>query len=150
MPRIGGAGTLLAFCRTMAFMTAWRAAIRMWLRQPAVPCLAVASIAVGIAGSISVFSIADAVLWRALPLSEPHRLVWIATRDREVENATAPGVFAAWESRARSFEGVGALRPVQGTVRDDRGADRVAGVSSQRRSLSCPRSGGGARSHYPA
>ena len=112
----------------MITLTAWRAAIRMWTRQPAVPCLAILSIAVGIAASTSVFAVADAALWRPLPIPQPDRVVWVATRDRNVEGPTAPGVVAAWESRARSLESIGAFRSVQGTVRDDVGADRVAGA----------------------
>ena len=50
---------------------AWRAL----LRSPAFTLAAIASLAIGIGATTAVFSLADAVLLRALPLPDPDRLV---------------------------------------------------------------------------
>jgi putative ABC transport system permease protein len=103
-------------------------AARFWVRRPAVALAAVASLAAGLAVATSVFSLADAALWRPLPLPSPDRVVWIDSVDRGVPAATSPGVFTTWSARATQFETLGALRPAQAILRDGGASQRIDGV----------------------
>ena len=94
----------------MTILSEARAALRPWLRRPLVAASAVLSLSVGLAAATSVFAITDAVLWQPLPLPDAHRVVWISSVDRGVEDATSPGALSAWAG-ARSLAGIGGLRP---------------------------------------
>ena len=52
-----------------------RFAVRMFARRPGVAALIIVMLAVGIAASTAVFSVADAILWHPLPFRDPDRLV---------------------------------------------------------------------------
>ena len=52
-----------------------RYAFRMLRRAPAFALIAVSSLGLGIAATISVFTVADAVMWRKLAVEDPSRLV---------------------------------------------------------------------------
>lgn len=100
----------------------------MWVRRPAAPVVAVVSLALAIAAATAVFTVTDAALWRPLPFPDPQRLVWITTVDRDVAGATAPGVYSQWAARAATLDAIGAIRAVEGTLRDEKGTDRVPGA----------------------
>ena len=48
-----------------------RYALRLFARRPGVTALIVATLAIGIAASTVVFSVADAILWHPLPFHDP-------------------------------------------------------------------------------
>ena len=104
------------------------AALRFWTRRPLVAMASIVSLAVGLAVASSVFAVADAALWRPLPIPGAERVVWIDSVDRGVPGNTAPGVFSAWVSGAVSFEAMGAMRASESIFRDDRPGQRVAGA----------------------
>jgi putative ABC transport system permease protein len=104
------------------------AAARMWLRTPSVPLAVVLSLSIGIGAATGVFAVSDAALWRPYAIPDPGRVAWIESTDRGAAGETAPGVVAAWQSRARRLQSVAAVRAAQATVRDDRGADRISGA----------------------
>ena len=104
------------------------AALRFWTRRPLVAIASIVSLAVGLAVASSVFAVADAALWRRLPIPGAERVVWIDSVDRGVAGNTAPGVFSAWASGAASFEAIGAIRASESIFRDDRPGQRVAGA----------------------
>lgn len=106
------------------------AAARMWRRQPGVPLAVVFFLAVGLGAATSVFAVSDAVLWRSWPIPEPGRVVWVQSVDRGTAGDTSPGAMAAWQARSRAFTAIGAMRPVQATLDDDLGAERVTGVQA--------------------
>ena len=59
-----------------------RYALRSLIKSPALAITAVASMAVGIGANTAIFSMRDAVFWRALPVREPHRLVRVGVLSR--------------------------------------------------------------------
>src|SRR5262245_10932751 len=81
-------------------------ALRATRRKPASIAAAVMMIAIGIGGSTSIFSVADAVALRPLPYRESDRLVIVGERDslRGLEGATSYPVFREWRQQSRSFE----------------------------------------------
>ncbi|MEO5894933.1 MAG: ABC transporter permease [Vicinamibacterales bacterium] len=103
-------------------------ALRFWSRRPLVAAAAVISLAVGIATATSVFAVADAALWRPLPLPMPERVVWVDSSDRGVAGNTSPGVFTSWSQRAHGIEAIAALRSSQAVLRDGARTQRLAGA----------------------
>jgi len=58
-------------------------ALRLMRRSPAVTLVAVASLALGIGATTTLFSVYDSLILRELPVREPHRLVLLAdSQDR--------------------------------------------------------------------
>jgi len=99
-----------------------RFALRMLARRPGFTAVAVASLALAIAGNAAIFSLMDALLWRDLPVREPERLVLLdrsslsnLAYSRFAENAgrAIEGVFACYSRPRRLDAGAGAQR---GTV----------------------------------
>jgi putative ABC transport system permease protein len=83
---------------------AWR---RLW-STPTVTSVAMFTMALGIAASTAVFSVADAVLFRPLPYATPDRLVmvwdrWIGWPATWISDAE----FLDYQEKARSFSDVG-------------------------------------------
>ncbi len=105
-------------------------ALRLWRRRPGVPTLAVLFLASGMGMAAGIFAVADAALWRSLPLPAADRVIWVQSVDRGVAGDTSPGVFAAWSGRVRTLSDVGALRPVAATLRDARGTERLDGAQA--------------------
>src|SRR6476661_6894807 len=89
-----------------------RYGLRMLRKSPSFTFFAVAILAVGIAANSAIFSIADAVLIRALPYRDSNRLVMVwedAAAYGFPKDTPAPGNFADWRSRNHVFEDVAAL-----------------------------------------
>jgi hypothetical protein len=85
--------------------------IRFGLRLPApnpgVTVLATTALALGIGGNTAIFSVANAVLPRPLPVSYPERLVWIWANSpsRNLAYAFAGySTYAEWKAGSASFE----------------------------------------------
>jgi hypothetical protein len=100
-------GPLYAFADPMCF-AAWRTVSR----NRGFLVLAVMTLALGIAASAALFSVADSVLWRPLPFADPERLVWISEHNLHHEGGgegVAAANFRDWQERARSFERLAAF-----------------------------------------
>jgi predicted permease len=91
-----------------------RYALRLLRRRPAMSALAVLVLAMGIGGTVAVFSVVDSLLLRELPYREAGRIVtvWMTSRDRpEERDGVAPGAFLDWRERTRTFQALAASDP---------------------------------------
>jgi putative ABC transport system permease protein len=82
------------------------------MKSPGFTVVAVLTLALGVGANTAVFSLINAVLLRPLPYPQPDRLVLVwesapffGLRDSPV----APGNFADWKARSKSFEDIGAM-----------------------------------------
>ena len=86
-----------------------RLAIRTWRRKPWMAALLVATLAIGLSGTIVVFSLADLALWHPLPFRQPDRLVSLWSYLPR-QHTTAPTIRLAaldgWAARERLFSAV--------------------------------------------
>jgi putative ABC transport system permease protein len=91
-----------------------RFAVRTLLRRPGFVLAALLTLGVGIGANTAVYSIAEAVLLRPLPLRDPDRLVLVwernVTRER-TRNVVNPGNYLEWRDRNTVFEQIAAFAP---------------------------------------
>ena len=89
-----------------------RYGLRSLRKSPSFTIFAVSVLALGIAASTAIFSIADTTLFRALPYRDADRLV-IVWEDASTygfpRDTPAPGNFADWKSRNQVFEDMAAV-----------------------------------------
>ena len=134
---IGGLDQVKEACRDSRGVTvvenAWRDlryAWRVLARTPAFLAVAILSLALSIGANTAIFSFLNAVLLKALPVSEPHRLVIVARHvdqygwDTNVFNYPMYREFAR---RMRSFSGALAYRPVPINLTAGNQAERIQG-----------------------
>jgi predicted permease len=91
-----------------------RYAVRMLRKRPLVSTLAVAVLALGLGGTITVFSTIDTLLLRELPYSDANRIVtiWQTEVSRlDERRGVAPGAFIDWRARTKSFASFAAAEP---------------------------------------
>src|SRR2546426_5281407 len=84
-------------------------AIRQFRRQPGFALAVISTLALAIGANIAVFSVVNAVLFRALPFTAPERLVWIASV--RTDNPAAPfslPEFMDYRSQTRTLAGIAA------------------------------------------
>jgi putative ABC transport system permease protein len=92
-----------------------RYGIRQLRRNPAFACSAILILALGIAATTVVFSIAYGVLLRALPYDHPDRLVTLGSFPRALgfQSAYAGAAdYFDWRGQQQVFEDIGLTRPV--------------------------------------
>src|SRR6516164_10809395 len=85
-------------------------AIRRFRRQPGFSFAVISTLALAIGANIAVFSVVNAVLFRALPFIDPERLVWIASV--RSDNPSAPFTmpeFMDYRSQTRALSGISAF-----------------------------------------
>jgi putative ABC transport system permease protein len=89
-------------------------AVRGFFRSPGFTIAAVLTIAVGIGGAASIFSVADAVVLRPFVYATPERLVviWQSDRERNPFVEISYPAFREWRDRAQSFESLAAMPSV--------------------------------------
>src|SRR5688572_17077233 len=83
-----------------------RYASRTLLRSPGFALVAVVSLALGIGANTTIFSVANAALYRPLPFDDPDRLVVIYEQNtkRESQRSLPLSTMIEWQEQARSFE----------------------------------------------
>jgi putative ABC transport system permease protein len=87
-------------------------ALRMFRKSPGFTLFAGAALALGIAATTAIFSIADAVLLRPFPYRNPSRLVTVWEDDTAYgfpRNNGSPFAFTEWRQRNHVFEDMAAL-----------------------------------------
>jgi len=85
--------------------------VRMLRRQPAFAAVAVLVLALGIGANTAIFSVVDAVLWRALPFTRGDEIVALGEarpREGRVNGPIAPADFFDWRRDSRSFAAMSA------------------------------------------
>jgi predicted permease len=90
-----------------------RYGLRLLRKSPAFAAVAIATLALGIGANTAIFSTVDALLIRALPYSDPDRIVMVWEDAHEVgfpRNTPAPGNYTEWARLNRSFSGIAATR----------------------------------------
>ncbi len=82
---------------------AWRALAR----TPAYTLLVLATLALGIGVNTAIFSVVDALLFKALPYADPDRLVRLTEiHPSGGKNTVAPGNLVDWQRQAKSFTAI--------------------------------------------
>jgi putative ABC transport system permease protein len=94
-----------------------RDAARYVRRNPALSAAIVATLALGIGLSTTIYSVVSAVLLRPLAYAHPERMVWLSTRARDSSRDIMNSIdFAAWQSEAASLEHMIACDAVNATL----------------------------------
>src|SRR5262245_829115 len=84
-----------------------RFGLRMLRRSPGFVAVAVLSLALGIGANTAIFTALDEVLWKPLPVADPHSLVRLAvTRGNRGQTEMVPAAFADGLSKAGIFADV--------------------------------------------
>ena len=86
--------------------------VRMLRRSPGFALTAVGILSLGIAGTVSIATLLDTLLFRSLPYADAERVVtvWQRTPGGEREDV-APANFLDWRERSTSFERLAAVVP---------------------------------------
>ena len=84
-------------------------AVRQFRRQPGFALAVVSTLALAIGANIAIFSVVNAVLFRALPFQSPERLVWITSvrPDNPIAPFSLPE-FMDYRSQTRTLSGLAA------------------------------------------
>jgi len=104
-----------------------RYALRQMRRNPGFTAVAALTLALGIGGTVVVFSLLDAVLLRPLPYEQPHRLFRVFPLEgktkRAMEVSSYPD-FRDWQRQSHTFESMAAYEELSfnltGTVEPER------------------------------
>jgi len=87
-----------------------RYAVRLFTKAPGWTAVAVASLSLGIAVNLLIFSIVDAVLLRPFPYKDPSQLVFVwGTKNDSVRRGVSGADLADWQARNRSFQSIDAF-----------------------------------------
>jgi putative ABC transport system permease protein len=106
--------------------------VRAFARKPGFTTFAIGVLALGIAANTSIFSLASAVLVRALPYPNPERLVMVwedATFYGFPEDTPSPGNFSSWKTQNHTLEDMAAKRDIAINLTGDGQPERLEGQS---------------------
>ena len=101
-------------------------AARRLRRSPGFTVVVALTLAVGIGGATTLFSVVHSVLLRPLPFPESEKLVRIYETNRELsieETGAATGNVLAWRKRAPSFSGIAGFYVMGRTLQSDAGVE---------------------------
>jgi predicted permease len=105
-----------------------RYATRWLLRAPAFTATALLSLALGLGATTGVFSIADAVLWRLLPVANPQDLVFLKAAGTESVGGAPPDPgFARMRGETSAFTGMAAFASDDLYLEVDGAIEQVSG-----------------------
>ena len=106
-------------------------AIRSFVRRPLFTAVIVLTLALGIGSNVAMFSVANAVLLRALPYDHPEELalVWTRLQATNVERSLVSGPdFGDYQTQTTRFEGFAGAAAVPGTLTGAGQAERIVAV----------------------
>ena len=98
-----------------------RFAVRTLRRSPGFTIVALATLALGIGVNTAMFSVAHAVLWRAMPYPHPERVVMVGEVDKSKPDmywGASYANFKDWQARAKSFEAMAGVEPEERVLRE--------------------------------
>ena len=114
----------------MDWLSDLRYGLRLFRKSPLFTLVAVGTLALGIGANAVIFSVVDAVLIRALPYTDPDRVIALwedATFAGVPKNTPAPGNFNEWRRLNRSFEDMAATRGATASLTGDGEPEQVLG-----------------------
>jgi putative ABC transport system permease protein len=103
-------------------------AIRSFVRRPLFTAVIVLTLALGIGSNVAMFSVANAVLLRALPYDHPEELalVWTRLQATNVERSLVSGPdLGDYQAQTTRFEGFAGAAAVPGTLTGSGQAERI-------------------------
>ena len=90
----------------------FRYGVRNMLRTPGFALVTVLTLALGIGANTAIFSVVDAVLFRALPYRDAGRLVWATNfMSAQKQNLVFADEYAGWRTQSHVFENIAAYSP---------------------------------------
>jgi predicted permease len=108
-----------------------RFAMRMLFKQPTFSLTVVSLLAIGIAGTTTIFSVFNSLYLRPLPFEEPERLVNLDEKAPQL-NQERLGIaypdFDAWRERNQAFEGIAVFYETTRQISDESRAETVRGA----------------------
>src|SRR5512132_2722320 len=109
-----------------------RFALRQLLKQPAFTAIAVVTVALAIGATTAVLSLVNGLLVRPLPYREPQQLILLLQhfKSQNLERIpVSPPEFKDYETRARSFEKLGAFGYTDFNLAGEDRPERIAGAT---------------------
>ena len=109
-----------------------RFAFRQLLKQPAFTAIAVITVALAIGATTAVLSLVNGLLVRPLPYREPQQLILLLQhfKSQNLERIpVSPPEFKDYETRARSFEKLGAFGYTNFNLAGEDRPERIAGAT---------------------
>ena len=104
---------------------------RVLLKQPGFALVAIATTALAIGATTTLFSVADGVLTRPLPFPEADRLIRLSeTREgatRQLPSLITQVTYQLWRDKPATIEGIAGFSSNAATVGNDAGAQRILG-----------------------
>jgi putative ABC transport system permease protein len=89
-----------------------RYGVRLLSTSRGFTAIALATLALGIGAAVSIFSVADAVMFKALPFRDPDRVVLVYEKNPafgRFRMSAAVGNFRDWRQQSRALEGIAAV-----------------------------------------
>ena len=109
-----------------------RFAMRMLFKQPTFSLTVVSLLAIGIAGTTTIFNVFNSLYLRPLPFEEPERLVSLDEKAQWNVERGAVGIaypdFDAWRERNQAFEGIAVFYETTRQISDESRAETVRGA----------------------
>lgn len=106
----------------------FRHAFRSLIRSPGFSVVVVATLAVGIGVTTTIFSVVDALLLEPLPYPDADRVMtlWESNPSQGIpQDRVAAGTFVDWQERSRSFDALGAYQNEDYILTDLNEAERL-------------------------
>ena len=109
-----------------------RHALRSLLQTPGFTSVGIATLAVGIGVTTTIFSVVDALLLEPLPYAEPDRVMtlWESSPQLGIaQEQVAAGTFLDWKNRLRSFDDIAAYQRDDYVLTGVNEPEQLAGVA---------------------
>ncbi|MGH7554547.1 MAG: ABC transporter permease, partial [Longimicrobiales bacterium] len=111
-----------------AILRDFKYAIRSFSRSPLFTGVILLTLALGIGSVVAIFSVANAILFRALPFEDPEELafVWTRLQATDVARSLVSGPdFKDYQDQTTRFEGFAGAAAVAGTLTGDGPAEQI-------------------------